>query len=354
MNSWIKLSVCFGLCFSIAGCSSLSGMFGKDADYRKNEAELAKKLEMPPNFVLRRSGDPLVSMNVSTAQMLEEIDTIPSFRAEGIRIESNLVERWLVIEDLSVKDVWRGIEQFLASQGFKVEERRLDIGLLTTEYLARKEIAPVEQELTMISRLLNSWRDEMVDGIYDRYTVRVEEQASEVRVYFSHHMMTARATDTTTAWRLRPYQPMMESLALYRSMLYFGAQQDHALQQINTQRVYQEVKEADELVGLRLAATLNESWDYLLTMQYRANWQVERQQPEQHLLWVKIPQAATADQGFFSRLFGSIRTPGLVGIKLTPVSGSTAITELTLVVEEGNLNPKQRQQILTDLGLLTE
>lgn len=354
MNSWIKLSVCFGLCFSIAGCSSLSGMMGKDADYRKSEAELAKKLEMPPNFVLRRSGDPLVSMNLSAAQMLEEVDTIPSFKVEGIRLESNLVERWLVIEDLTVKDVWQGIEQFLASQGFKVEERRLDIGLLTTHYLARKEIAPVEQELTMISRLLNSWRDEMVDGIYDRYTVRVEEQASEVRVYFSHHMMSARATETTTAWRLRPYQPMMESLALYRAMLYFGAQHNDALQQVNSERLYQEVKESEELVGLRLAASLSETWDYLLSMQYRANWQVESQQPSQNILWVRVPNNANADQGFFSRLFSASRTPSLVGIRLTPVAGSATLTDLTLVVEEGNLNPKQRQQILTDLGLLTE
>ncbi|WFE68651.1 outer membrane protein assembly factor BamC [Thiomicrospira sp. R3] len=356
MNNWIKLSACLGLCTSIVGCSSFSSMIGQDAEYRKNEAELAKQLEMPPNFILRRTGDPLVSLEISARQSLEQIEHIPSFQAEGLRIESNLVERWLVVDDLPVKDVWLGIERFLTSQGFKIDQQRLDIGLMTTSYLARKEIAPVEQELGLVSRLLNSWRPEQVGGIYDRYSVRVEEAASGVRVYFSHHMMSARATDTTTAWRLRPYEPMMEALALYRAMVYFGANQEDALQQVNAQRVYQEVKKRDELIGLRLSASASEAWDFLQTMQHRANWQVERQYPGQGIMWVKMPQTSIGEQGFFARLFTSRTSPGLVGLKLQAVSGSADLTDLTLIYEEGTIpfNAKQRQQIFSDLGLLTD
>lgn len=354
-NNGFKIIVFAGFSIGLAGCSGLTKWVNGDDDYRIKQAELSQKLELPPNFVLRPVADPLLNIDFSDRADVE-IGQLPSVTLEGVRAESNLYQRWLVLEDVNPQQAWISIEQFLASQGFEVDEKRPDLGLLTTKYKARTDIAPVEQELGRISQLLNSWRPEVVKGLYDRFSVQLVSQQNQVEVYFYHHMMSADSSSDATRWTMRPYEPMMETLALYRAMLFFGAQQNLALNQIETTAFYQEIYEGEEFGGLILDAPQSLAWDYLQTMQYRANWQVVSSNSTQYEIWLKTPEISNESQGFFQRLLGRTSQPGLVKLKLNTTKEDAQKTALTLSAEAESrpMTAEQRRHIFQALGLIKE
>lgn len=349
---FVGLSV---LCLGLASCSSLSSIYNGEDDHRVHEAELAKKLEMPPNFIEPEDTNSLLTQSLSSVD-LSEVETIPSYQVGGVQVKSNLVERWLEFDEVDVKQVWAGLRQFVQQQGFEIAEERLDLGLIKTKYAPRTEQAPVEQELSALSRMLNSWRPELVSGIYDRYSLQVIDDPAnnKVKVTIRHHMMQADSSEDATDWILRPYDTMMESLALYRAMMFFGATQLQAIEQIETVAYYQEILEGEELAGLVLAAPRSQAWDYLQAMVYRAEWQVTSTSPALYEIWVKTPENTRSSKGFLGRLFSGSDLPEVVRLKLTPSESDADKTMLSLNVEEGiaPLNPEQRRHILTALGLL--
>ncbi|WP_051678562.1 outer membrane protein assembly factor BamC [Thiomicrospira pelophila] len=346
----------FGVLYlTLASCSSLSNIYNGEDDHRIHEAELAKKLEMPPNFIEPKDTNSLLTQSLSSVD-LSEVDTIPSYQVEQIQVKSNLVERWIEFEGVDVKQVWAGLRQFVQQQGFDIAEERLDLGLIETQYAARIEHAPVEKELGALSRMLNSWRPELVSGIYDRYSLQVIDDTAnkKVKVYIRHHMMQADSSQNTTDWLIRPYDTMMESLALYRAMVFFGATQLQAISEVETVAYYQEIYEGEELAGIVLAAPRSQAWDYLQAMVYRADWYVTATRPALYEIWLKTPENTPSSKGFFGRLFSGRDLPELVRLKLTPSESDADKTMLSLNVEEGGapLNAEQRRHILTTLGLL--
>ena len=335
---------------SLAGCSSLANWYNGDDDYRKKEAQLAKELEMPPNFIQPQSVNPLLTQQVAD---LSEVEQIPSYQVDGLRVQSNLSERWLEISDQSSKDVWRMLMQFLATEGFSIKEQRLDIGLIETDFLPRKQVAPVELEEGTLSRLFNSWRPELASGIYDRFTLKVEQTDGQtVKVFIRHHMMQADSSgETGTSWKVRPYDPMIESIALYKTMIFMGATQQGAIEQIESAKLYQEIYEGEEFSSVLLAAGRDQAWQYIQSLIYRANWTVESQSPALYQVWVKAKSAEP--KGFFARLFASGEQQ-LVRIALQPYEKDTAQTEVSLSPVEGQppLTAEQKQQLFRELGLL--
>lgn len=351
----IKLVGLSTLCLTLASCSSLSNIYNGEDNHRIHEAELAKKLEMPPNFIQPITNNRALTQPVEQVD-LSEVETIPTYQVEQVQVKSNLTERWLEFDDIDVKKVWSGLRQFIKQQGFEIAEERLDLGLIKTQYLARSEQAPVEQELSAISRLLNSWRPELVSGIYDRYSLQVIDDPSnnKVKVTIRHHMILADSSEDATDWALRPYDTMMESLALYRAMMFFGATQLQAIEEIESAAYYQEIVEGEELAGLVLAAPRSQAWDYLQAMVYRAGWQVSTTRPALYEIWVNTPETTPTSKGFFARLFSGRDLPGVVRLKLTQHESNAEQTLLSLSVAEGvpPLNAEQRRHILTALGLL--
>lgn len=343
--------------FSLAGCSGLAKWFNGEDDYRIKEAQLAKELEMPPEFV-RRGAAPSALTQAIAKPDLTEVKTLPSYQVEGLRIQSNLVERWLELDNLTAVEAWQGFQTFLNTQGFSVDEARLDIGLIKTNYIARKELAPVAQELSALSRVFNSWRPELVTGIYDRFSFQLieDDKQGKIKIFVRHHMMAADSSGDITKWTLRPYDPMFESIVLYQALVFFGASQTQAIDQLQTAKYYQEITEGEELAGLILSASLSQSWDYLQAMIYRANWQVKMQTPNVYEIWLATPQNVEADRGFFARLFAKNKMPETVRLKLTRYEDAGDATLLSLAVEETQppLTAEQRRQVLIGLGLLTE
>ncbi|MFA6699696.1 MAG: outer membrane protein assembly factor BamC [Thiomicrospira sp.] len=347
-----------GVVVTLSGCSTVSNWFHGDDNYRDHEAKLAEQIEMPPNFVVRQTKEAAIMEQALALTQYDDIKALPAYRVEGLNVRSNLVERWLEIEGKTPAEVWQNMRDFLQAQGFDVEEERLDIGMMKTGYVARRDLAPVAQEVGVLTRLLNSWRPELATGVYDRFTLLVETDESKqnsVKVFLRHHMMLADSSGDITEWSVRPYDPMIETLTLYQAMLFFGATQDDAVEQIRAASYYQEIISGEELAGLILGAGLSQSWDYLQAMIYRANWTVKKQNSALYEMDVEVPKLKQTS-GFFARLFSSSEQPQVVRLKLSQFEESTEKTLLSLSVDEGDtpLTGERRREVYQALGLLSK
>ncbi|MDG6773221.1 outer membrane protein assembly factor BamC [Thiomicrorhabdus sp. ZW0627] len=358
------------LMFSLAGlsgCSTLSSWGSSDeSDYRETNTRLAKDLEVPPNlFNPSKRQDPMeVVLQKATTE--KQNDYIPTYKASGVAINSNLSERWLEVDTINSEHVWDSVKRFLSTMGMKIKEERKDIGIIKTEFTKRTELVPLD-DVSPLTRLLNSWRPELAEGVYDRFVARVEtdKEAGKTRVYFHHHMVYSPDTNSEMGgedrWRIKPYNPMMEAEALYRAMIFFGSTSDVALAQLKvTGKMSEEFNGEQELEGLVLHANLSQSWGYLQAMVYRADWQVDHSRQETHQMWVKVPESARKDEGFLSKLAfwkddsEKMQLPEIVMLQLEADEKNSEVSILKAKALESDtpLNEEKRKYLFERLGLM--
>ncbi|WP_321323893.1 outer membrane protein assembly factor BamC [Thiomicrorhabdus sp.] len=356
---------------SLTGCSTISNMFGTDGSYRDNEAKLVKSLEMPPN--LFNPAKPKTEMDLALKKAeqdaLAEKDTydyIPNFKAKGVAIKSNLSERWLELESTNSEQVWSSLKRFFTSKGFSIKEERKDIGVMKTDYLARKELVPLD-DVGPITRMLNSWRPELADGVYEKYTARVETDPKDgvVRVYINNSELFSpdanEARDIDQQWRIKPYNPALEAQALYEAMVFFGSTSEKALAQLKVTEQMIEVIDGEELDGLAFRSDMESSWSYLQAMIYRSGWSIDNVKASTNELWVKVPDSVKKDDSFLSSLAfwrdsGKKNLPEFIKLKLTQSETDADKVILTARAPENAtpLNAKQRRYVFESLGLLAK
>ena len=356
---------------SLSGCSTISNMFGSDGSYRDSEGKMVKTLEMPPNLFNPAKPQTEMSLALKKAEQdalaeQDKFDYIPNFKAKGVAVKSNLSERWLEVESTNSEQVWASLKRFYASSGFSISEERKDIGVMKTDYLARTELVPIDDQ-GPLTRFFNSWRSELADGVYDKYTSRVEtdKAAGLVRVYINHSELYSpdanEAREIDRQWRIKPYNPVMEAQALYQAMVFFGSSSEKALAQLKITEQMVEVVEGEELEGLAFRSSMDKSWSYLQAMIYRASWSIDKVKASHNELWVQVPKTVKEDDSFMSSLAfwrdsGKKALPDLVKLKLTQSESDAEKVILTVAASEGvaPLNESQRRYIFESLGLLTQ
>ncbi|QKI89431.1 outer membrane protein assembly factor BamC [Thiomicrorhabdus xiamenensis] len=356
--------------FGLSGCSTISNLFGSDESYRDGEAKTVKSLEIPPNlFDPGRKENQLApalrQAENAIAQEQMKNDYIPTFKADGVSIKFNLSERWLELATIDSDQVWAGLQRFFSNQGFKIAEARKDIGILKTDYVSRKELAPTDRYESAISKLLNSWRPELADGAFDKYVARVETdmQNGVTRVYINHHEMVEPGerndTLTSAAWQMRPYSPVLEAQELYQAMLFFGSTEEIALAQLKASVQQVETVDGEEFEGLRMKASIDASWDYLQSTIYRANWNIHKSNGETKRMEVDVPESVREETGFFDTLaFWKERSktdlPERVKLTLTENDDQTSLLKVSALDGDTPLNAEQRRYVFESLGLLAK
>ncbi len=356
----------------LSGCSMFQSSENTyQSNYRDSETEMVQTLEMPPNLFNPGKAKNLLAIKTSeqasdNSAEQEGERQIPSFSSDGLSIKSNLSERWLEIDSTNSEQVWSNVKQFLQRFGFAIAEERKDIGVLKTEYLKRTELVPMG-DIGLITKMLNSWRPELAEGIYDKFVARVEtdKEASVTRVYLSHHMLyspeTNEALGATERWKIKPYRPEMEAQALYQAMVFLGASSEKALAQLKVTEQMVELVEGEEFSHLVLRANLDKSWSYLQAMIYRADWQIVKTSVAQHELWVTVPDVIQQEKSFLSSLAFWKRSeqqdlPSVVKLKLSSSEDEPDKTDLTVQASESDspLKGSQRRYIFESLGLLAQ
>ena len=341
------------------GCSNFSKAFGygdsvaQTDNYRVTQDALINPLELPPGFQ-----NPSRNMDATNRQLMGQINDklkndIPSLRVAGMGVQSNLSERWLHIEKADANDIWDRLQKFLITQGFGIEEARKDIGLIKTQFLARKDVVP-KAEMGFLTRVLNAWRAETAQGALDRLTLRVNTDGKGgLDVFFRHNMLIEADTTGVGNWRSRPYHPEFEAEMLYQALIYLGANKDQAQTQVASSVKTLESSINGEFYGLTLEAGMEESWQHILSRADRANFSIQTQDRVNGVMTIKMPQQAKAEKGFFANLFsGDDKTlPSSITLKLTPAaSGKTDV--VPTAIDEQALTAEQRKQLFQQLGLL--
>jgi len=354
----------------LSGCSMFQNSENTYQDnYRDSETEIVQTLEMPPNLfnpgqAKSQLAETLAQLELNKKPKQGEQATIPTFHADGLSIQSNLSERWLEIESVESEQVWDNVKLFLQNFGFTVAEERKDIGILKTAYLKRTELVP-QDDVGLMTKLLNSWRPELAEGVFDKFVVRVETDADAAvtRVYFSHHMLYSpevnEAVEGAERWKIKPYRPEMEAQALYQAMVFLGSNRDKALAQLKVSEQMVELVEGEEFSHLVLSASLDKGWSYLQAMIYRADWQVNQADSAHYALWVEVPKAVKQEKSLLSSLAfwrssDQQDLPSVVKLQLRVSDEDTTKTLLIVQAPESAspLNGSQRRYIFERLGLL--
>ncbi|HIC99743.1 MAG TPA: outer membrane protein assembly factor BamC [Piscirickettsiaceae bacterium] len=358
---------------SLSGCSSFSKALNLEdsvwssSNYRDQERALAESLETPPTLVkpqqnnslalldnqaVTRLGNQVVSSEV--AQISQE--AIPAYKAKGVAVEATLCERWLTLDEVSADMAWEGVQKFLKTLGLPIKEANRATGIIKTEYVQRKEIVPL-LDVSPLRKLLNKWRPEVADGAMDRFTVHVtvDPNAQRAQIRFHHHQVFAVDDGDTEVYHVKPYDPVKELEILYQAAVFFGAHKEAALKQVKVSAHTVEIVKGEEIDGLILHAPLSQSWAYLQSMIWRADWQVVSVSPERHQMVVRLDGAE--DKGFWSSMAFWRRDNGLpkqVVLQLKPVKDNPQQTLLQVDVPEGDtpMNQATRLRVFEKLGLL--
>lgn len=346
---------------SLSGCSSLSKSFGSsDAisnqdNYRVTQDALISPLELPPGFQ-----NPNRNMDLTNRQLMGQLNDkmmrkdIPTYQVDGLSIASNLSERWLHVDKVNSDDLWERLQRFLVAQGFSVEESRKDVGLIRTAYVARKEVVP-KSEMSFLTRILNSWREETAKGAMDRLTLRVEtDKQGGANVYLRHSMILADFDGDINNWRSRPYHPVFEAEMLYQSMVFLGASMNNAVAQVAATEKRLEMSLDGEFAGLSLKAGMEESWQFILSLADRSGFTVVNTDKANGVMTLKLKSDATqAEKGFFSRLFTSDADEiSQVALKFK-ANSTLKTTDVTVeTLDNRALSAQERKSIFQRMGAI--
>lgn len=365
----VKTVIFSAILMSLGGCSTLTNMFGTDGSYREDEAKLVKQLEMPPNLFNPAKPQTQMALALQKAEQnalaeTDQYDYIPNFKADGVQLKHNLSERWLEVEAQNSEQVWSSLKRFFLSMGYELETERKDIGVMHTNYQARQASVPLE-DIGTLTRLLNSWRPEVADGIYDKFVARIEtdSNAGLVKVYLNHSEMYSpdanEARDIDRQWRLRPYQPVIEAAMLYKTMVFFGSSSEKALAQLKVTEKMVEVVEGEELEGLAFRTSRSQAWTYLQAMVYRAGWSIDNVKATNYELWLQVPNSVREEDSFLSNLAfwrdrGAKNLPARVKLQLNTNEEDAEKVILTAqgTADTAPLNESQRRYLFESLGLL--
>ena len=360
----------------LSGCSTTSNtndnvkaaLAGDEDDYRSTEESLSQSLEVPPDLIspASKESDLTKILQPSTQQSAD----IPTRKFNDVQVKTNLSERWIEIPVHSAEEVnkvWKDIQSFVISLGFEVDQADRVLGVVRTKYKARTELAPIDVQ-GPLTRLLNSWRPELAEGVYDRLTARVESniEQGKMRLYFYDHVLYRNTDGDTDQWQVRPYSPEIEAEALYQALVFLGVNRNEAFKQIQvTQNLVlpEMAEEGDQKIldGVLLKAPQDVAWTYTKAMIYRAGWTLLKTDDAKHTLVVKPPKNLTESKdGLLGRLFKESKQPLLpeqLLFTLQTVEGKPSQQWLTVSETEdteARLTPQQQAFIFKALGLLSK
>lgn len=226
---------------SLAGCTSVGGLFkGDKVDYRAQSTQ-SQGLEVPPDLTqlardsrYKQDGSGVVSAatyqppkfgntpNGGTAASGVVPNTDPN-----VNIERSGNDRWIVTT-LTPEQVWPKLKDFWRERGFTLVVEQPDVGVMETDWNENRAKVPQDFIRSTIGLVLDSMWD---SGERDRYRTRVERSAKGSEIYLSHRGMVevlVGANKESSTWQPRDADPELEAEMLRRLLLSLGATEERA------------------------------------------------------------------------------------------------------------------------------
>jgi outer membrane protein assembly factor BamC len=134
--------------------------------------------------------------------------------------------------------------------------------------------------------------------------------------------------------------------------VFVGETGESAIEKIAQAPYYHEVLRGEEILGIALAAPMDQAWDYLQAQAVRANWKIMSQSRNERIILVEVSEAISS-LSWLNRIFAGQRSRVLV-LMLAADADRDGITliELNAQASDTPLNGEQRRAYLEQLGLL--
>ncbi len=232
---------CMAFVLSLAGCSSIDGLFSSDkVDYRAASRQ-TQGLDVPPDLTqLARDNRAQVQGGAITASALSAArpanagtgtsmtaNSVAPNAAGDVRLERSGNERWLRTS-ASPEQVWPLLRSFWQERGLDVVKDQPEVGVMETNWAENRAKLPQD--------IIRQTIGKVFDGLYstgerDMYRTRLERTATGTDIFISHRGMqevyTSQSRDSTS-WQNRPSDPSLEAEMLSRLMLKLGGQETAA------------------------------------------------------------------------------------------------------------------------------
>ncbi len=227
----------------LAGCTTQTNLLqSKKIDY-KAKAETTQPLDVPPDLTPVQTDErfaiPDRDKNKGTtySQYSKEQGTttivagaggvLPKL-AEGVHIEHDGAQRWLVVK-ATPEQVWPILKEFWTSNGFELKVDDPQIGLMETDWTANRNNVPQD----FLKRMLSTVVDNLFSSpLRDKFRTRVERGSvsGTTEIFITHRGMEEVVSKdyTGTSWQTRPEDPEMENEYLKKLALRFGTPPEQA------------------------------------------------------------------------------------------------------------------------------
>ncbi len=239
---------------------------------------------------------------------------LPQF--PGLKLARDGRLRYLVIE-APPERVWPRVREFVLSVGLLVDRENPSAGILETNWAENRANVgrPLQRKLAELLGSLYS------TGTRDKYRFWLERgaEAGTTEIYVAHLGMeevVARGggpDPVQTLWQRRPSEPALEIEMLHRLMVYLGASEEQAKNQVARLEAgtapppeRARLAKRDGRTFLSLEDSLERAWRRVGLSLDRIGFTVEDRDRSRGVFYVRYldPEKATQKPGFFSRLFG--------------------------------------------------
>ena len=148
--------------------------------------------------------------------------------AEGVRVERDGKQRWLVVNAPPEK-LWPLVKEFWQESGFLLRQEMPEAGIMETDWAENRALIPQGWLRRTLGRLLEQAYS---TPERDKYRTRLERTPTGgTEVYISHRgMMELYVSEerTQTMWQPRPADPELEAEFLRRLMVRLGTPEEQA------------------------------------------------------------------------------------------------------------------------------
>jgi outer membrane protein assembly factor BamC len=309
----MNFSVKLGLLAAAAALSGCAMLEADKIDYKS--ATKGVTLEVPPDLTqLSRDTRYVVpggTVSANSFQIGQQVPSLPTAATAvgDVRIERAGNQRWLVV-NRPADQLWGPVRDFWQESGFLLAMDQPNLGIMETDWAENRAKIPQDG----IRRLLGGVLDRLYDtGERDRFRTRVERVAGGSEISIAHRgaeEFYQGYTQETTAWRLRPSDPQLESEMLVRLMTKLGAKEEVARTQVaNAPSTPARARVVSGQPGatLEFDESFDRAWRRVGLALDRTGFTVEDRDRTGGLYFVRYIDPKFAGQeepSFFSKLFG--------------------------------------------------
>ncbi|MGB3742549.1 MAG: outer membrane protein assembly factor BamC [Castellaniella sp.] len=335
----------------LTGCSTMGQLTGQTESVEYKSTVTGDPLSIPPDLTQAadnthyRAPEGVASLSAYSASQRTQ-SANPADRVlpqtPGIQVMRDGTLRWLQVDE-PAETLYPKLIEFWGQQGFTINNQNPKAGLIETDWAENRAKIPEG----WLRSALGSVLDQVFDsGERDRFSTRIERLNGKTEVYISHQHMEETPTGDGTAfkWVFGKEDPGLNAAMLARLMVYLGADQKQAAQEIQNASKDAGPATTAQLDEGQASLTVNESfdraWRRVGVAIDSARFTVEDRNRDQGDYYIRYLDTDTGEkieqQTVFGRLFGTRNSAEPLKLRVH-LAGQGSATQVTVLDEQGQL-----------------